>query len=62
MHPRKYFTLNFLSMKYFLSKNFGSYFLILLSVLLECFMASTSMDGACIGLHTCIMITFTVFI
>ena len=22
MHPRKYFTLNFLSMKYFLSKNF----------------------------------------
>ena len=22
MHPQKYFTLNFLSMKYFLSKNF----------------------------------------
>ena len=43
-------------------RNTYSYFLTLLNVLLECFMASTSMDGVCIGLlYTCIMM-FTVFI
>ena len=44
-------------------RNTYSYSLTLLNVLLDCFMASTSMDGVCIGLlYTCIMIMFTVFI